>query len=52
MKVSEMKPDAIYLSSCLANAKPACPYSTAEEISQLIQGKTGLPVILGIQEYH
>ena len=52
MKLAEMKPEAIYLSSCMANAKPACPYSSAEEISQLIQGKTGVPVILGTHEYH
>ena len=24
-KMSEIKPDAIYLSSCLVNAKPGCP---------------------------
>jgi predicted metal-binding protein len=52
MKLSEMKPEAVYLSSCLVNAKPGCPYSSAEEISKLIQGKTGLPVILGTHEYH
>jgi len=52
MKLAEMKPEAIYLSSCLAKAKPGCPYSTAEEISQLITGKTGIPVILGTHEYH
>jgi len=52
MKLAETKPEAIYLSSCLAKAKPACPYSTAEEIAQLIQGKTGIPVILGTHEYH
>ena len=52
MKLAEMKPEAIYLSSCLAKAKPACPYSTPEEIAQLIQGKTGIPVVLGTHEYH
>jgi len=26
IKMSEIKPDKIYLSSCLANAKPGCPY--------------------------
>ena len=27
IKMSEMKPDKIYLSSCFANAKPGCPYN-------------------------
>jgi predicted metal-binding protein len=52
IKMAEMKPEAIYLSSCMANAKPGCPYSKPEEISQLIQGKTGVPVILGTHDYH
>jgi predicted metal-binding protein len=51
-KLSEMKPDAIYLSSCLANAKPACPYASAEEMAKILNNKTGLPVILGTHEYH
>jgi predicted metal-binding protein len=52
IKMADMKPEAIYLSSCMANAKPACPYSNPEEISQLIQGKTGVPVMLGTHDYH
>jgi len=52
MKLSEMKPDVIYLSSCLVNAKPGCPYGTAEEFSQLLEDKTGIKVISGTHDYH
>ena len=31
LEMSEIKPDKIYLSSCLANAKPDCPYRTVDE---------------------
>lgn len=52
MKLSEIKPDLIYLSSCLANAKPDCPYSNAEEMAKMIEGKTGIQVISGTHDYH
>ncbi len=52
LKMSEIEPDAIYLSSCLANAVPECPYTTAQEKAELISAKTGLPVILGTHDYH
>ncbi len=52
MKLSEIKPDAIYLSSCLANAKPPCPYGTPEDLAQMLQSKTGVPVIFGTHDYH
>ena len=51
-KMSEMKPDKIYLSSCLANAKPGCPYTDATEIAKLIENKTGIKVVLGTHDYH
>ncbi|NLI34586.1 MAG: CGGC domain-containing protein [Deltaproteobacteria bacterium] len=51
-KLSEIKPDVIHLSSCLANAKPGCPYSSAEEMAKLLQTKTGIPVVIGTHEYH
>jgi predicted metal-binding protein len=41
-KLSEMKPDALYLSSCLVNAKPGCPYATAEDMAKILEQK-GLP---------
>ena len=51
-KLSEIKPDAIYLSTCMVNAKPGCPYAKPEEIAQIIEGKTGIKVILGTHDYH
>ena len=50
-KMAEMKPDVIYLSSCLANAKPACPYSDPEEIAQILKNKTGIRVVSGTHDY-
>jgi predicted metal-binding protein len=52
MKLSETKPDAIYLSTCLATANPGCPYGTAEEFAKILAGKTGINVILGTHDYH
>jgi predicted metal-binding protein len=52
MKLAEMKPDKIYLSSCMANAKPACPYATVDEMAQMIENKTGIEVIQGTHDYH
>ncbi len=51
-KLSEIKPDAIHLSSCLANANPKCPYTGAEELGKLIEAKTSIPVVLGTHDYH
>lgn len=50
-RLSEIKPDAIYLSKCLVEAKPGCPYASAEDLAKMIEGKTGVPVILGTHEY-
>jgi len=47
-----MKPDKIYLSSCLANAKPGCPYATTEELATILENKTGIPVVMGTHDYH
>ena len=52
MKMSELKPDKIYLSSCMANAQPGCPYSSAEEMAELVQSKTGIAVVKGTHDYH
>ena len=52
MKLSETKPDVIHLSSCLVNAKPGCPYATAEEMAAILQKKTGVEVKLRTHEYH
>ncbi len=52
VKLAGIKPDAVYLSSCLAGAKPGCPYATAEELASILKDKTGIPVILGTHDYH
>jgi predicted metal-binding protein len=52
MKLSEIKPDKIYLSSCLVNAKPGCPYATADEMAEILEGKTGIIVVQGTHAYH
>lgn len=52
MKLSEIKPDAIYLSSCLVNAKPGCPYASAEEMASILENKTGCKVEMGTHDYH
>jgi predicted metal-binding protein len=52
IKLSEIKPDAIYFSSCLANAKPGCPYTEPEELAKIIENKTGVKVHFGTHDYH
>ena len=52
MKLSETRPDVIHLSSCMANAKPDCPYASAEEFAKIIETKTGIKVVLGTPDYH
>jgi len=52
MKLSEMKPDRIYLSSCLANATPGCPYAGPEDLAKILENKTGVKVVLGTHDYH
>jgi len=51
-KLSEIKPDVVYFSSCLVNAKPACPYVTPEDLAKIVENKTGIPVVLGTHDYH
>ena len=51
MKLAEIKPDKIYLSTCMANAKPDCPYSTPEEKAAMLKGKFGIDVVLGTHDY-
>ena len=52
LKLSEIKPDVIYMSTCLADAKPGCPYGSAEEFSQILGNKTGIKVVIGTHDYH
>lgn len=51
IKGSEIRPDAIYLSTCLVKPKPACPHMTADELAAMIQAKTGIPVHQGTHAY-
>jgi predicted metal-binding protein len=52
LKLAELKPDVIHFSTCLANAKPDCPYFTPEEMANMIKGKIGVEVVLGTHDYH
>ena len=52
IKLSEMRPDVIHLSSCLVNATPGCPYTNAEELAKILEGKTGVKVVMGTHDYH
>ncbi|OQX64132.1 MAG: CGGC domain-containing protein [Desulfococcus sp. 4484_241] len=52
VKLSELKPDLVYLSSCLVNSKPGCPYISPDEMAKMIEGKFGVPVVLGTHDYH
>jgi predicted metal-binding protein len=52
VKLSEIKPDKVYLSSCLVNAKPGCPYMTADEMANMISKKFGIEVVKGTHDYH
>jgi predicted metal-binding protein len=51
LKALEMKPDAIHLSSCLAKAVPACPYTKPEDLARMIEDKFGIKVIAGTHSY-
>jgi predicted metal-binding protein len=52
LKLSEIKPDRIYLSSCLVNAQPGCPYMKLEEFDRMLETKTGVEVMLGTHDDH
>ncbi len=51
-KMSEIKPDKVYLSSCLVGAKPGCPHMTADELAEFIRDKTGFEVTQKTHDYH
>lgn len=52
IKMSQVNPDAIHLSSCLVNAKPGCPYMTADELTKYIEGALNLKVVQKTHDYH
>ena len=51
-KLSEIKPDKVYLSSCLVGAVPGCPYTSAQDLADIIKEKTGIDVVMGTHDYH
>ena len=51
-RLAEIKPEVVYLSTCLAKAAPNCPYVSPDELAEIITAKTGLPVIKGSHDYH
>jgi len=51
MKLSGVKPDKIYLSSCMTRAKPACPNQEIEDLRALLEEKFSVPVVKGTHEY-
>jgi predicted metal-binding protein len=52
MKLSQIKPEVIHFSSCLAKANPKCPYTGAEELAKIVENATGIKVVLGTHDYH
>ena len=50
-KLSEIAPDVIHFSTCLTTANPKCPYVTPEELATVVEGATGIKVVLGTHEY-
>jgi len=50
-RLSEIKPDLIYFSSCLAKVKPECPYVKPEDLARIVENKTGVKVVLGTHDY-
>jgi predicted metal-binding protein len=51
-ELSEIKPDVIHFSACMAKAQPPCPYIKAEDMAKLVEAKTGIRVVLGTHDYH
>ncbi len=51
-KLSEIKPDVIHFSTCMAKAQPPCPCIKAKEMAKLVEEKTRIKVVLGTHDYH
>ena len=51
IKSLEVTIEVIYLSSCFANATPACPFTNAREIAEILENKTGIQVFPGTHNY-
>jgi predicted metal-binding protein len=52
IKMSEIKPDKIHLSSCMVKAQPECPYRKVEDLRAMLEDKFGVDVIEGTHDYH
>ncbi len=52
IKMSEITPDAIHLSSCLLGARPKCPYMTAEDLTGYLKDAFDIPVVHKTHDYH
>ena len=52
MKLSEIKPDVVYFTSCLVNANHKCPYIIAEELAKFIVSKNNIKVVQGTHDCH
>jgi predicted metal-binding protein len=52
LKQSDVKVDAIHLSSCMVKPKPDCPSAEPDEWARLIEQKTGLSVVQETHDYH
>lgn len=51
VKLSDMKPDKIYLSSCMTRARPACPNQDIEDLGAMLEETFSVPVIQGTHDY-
>lgn len=51
MKMSQIQPDKIYMSTCMAKAKPGCPYASADDMAGILEDKTGIEVLKGTHDY-
>ena len=47
-----ISPATTNASTCLANAKPECPYTNPEDMAKALEGKTGVKVVMGTHDYH
>ena len=51
IKLSEIVPDEIYISNCMAEAKIGCPYMSIDKVVDLIKNDIKVPVVVGTHDY-
>lgn len=49
---AQIKPDRIYLSTCMVKPKPDCPYVSPDQLAEMLKAKTGVEVVKGTHDYH